>query len=68
MMRLAKSEYIFGKYIGYDELIAGLETVTKDEVVHVARRAFRDEGVSMVILGPVNGGDVDRGCLRFSGN
>ncbi len=68
MMRLAKNEYIFGKNIGYEELIADLEKVTKDEVVHAAREAFRDKGVSMVILGPVKEGDVDRGCLRFSGN
>jgi predicted Zn-dependent peptidase len=68
MMRLAKSEYIFGRYIGYDELIADLEKVTLDEVVHVARQAFRDDGVSMVILGPVKEEDVDLGYLRFSGN
>ena len=66
MMRLAKNEYIFGRYMSYDELIANLEKVTVDEVVKVAGETFQDNKVSLVTLGHTKGEDVDLGCLQFS--
>ena len=36
MMRLAKNEYVFGRYMGFDELVTHLEKVTVDEVVAMA--------------------------------
>ena len=68
MMRLAKNEFVFGKHMSYEELVSDLEKVIIDEVVQVANQAFKDEGVSMVTLGPVKEEDVDLGRLRFAGN
>lgn len=65
MMRLAKNEYVFGKYVGYDELVASLEKVTVDELVAVAEETFRSNEVSLVTLGPTSSDDLDMGHLQF---
>jgi predicted Zn-dependent peptidase len=65
MMRMAKNEFVYNRYISYDELIRNLRSVTRDDVVRVARHCFQDGGVSLVTLGPVSGADVDAGSLNF---
>lgn len=66
MMRLAKNEGVFGRYVGYDEVISRIEQVTLDEVVAVARQAFRDRRVSFVTLGPLDEKDVDLDLVAFN--
>ena len=66
MMRLAKNEYIYGKYISYEELVDSLEKVTVDEVVAVAEDAFQNDEVLLTTLGPVKKEDMDLGCLQFT--
>lgn len=65
MMRLAKNEGVFGRHIGYDEVISRIETVTLDEVVAVAGQAFRNDHVSLVTLGPLEQRNVDLGLIAF---
>ena len=67
MMRLAKNEFVFEKYVGYDELIARLEKVTLDEVIEAAGETFQDNGVSLSTLGPLRQEDLDLSCLQFNG-
>jgi len=67
MMRLAKNEFVFGRFVDYDEVLSDLERVTVEEVVSVAREAFGDEGVSLTTLGPLREEDVDLNYLKFSG-
>jgi len=59
MMRLAKNEYIFGRYIEYEEVIEKLEGVTIDEVVDCLREAFLPGHVSMATLGPIRKKELD---------
>ena len=66
MMRLAKNEYVFGRYISYEELVASLESVTIDGVVAIARETFHSQNVSLVTLGPLTEEDLDLECLKFS--
>ncbi len=66
MMRLAKNEYVFGRYVGYEEVISLVEKVQMDEVVAVAHQSFQEETVSLVTLGPFRREDLNGGCLRFS--
>ncbi len=54
MMRLARNEFIFGRYISYEELIGELEKVTLDEVIDVARGIFSAGKVSLTLLGPMD--------------
>jgi predicted Zn-dependent peptidase len=65
MMRLAKNEFVFERYVPYEELVSNLEKVSVDEVVDVAGEIFREKRVSLVTLGPVREEDVDGSCLQF---
>ena len=65
MMRLAKNEYVFGRYIGYEELVASLESVTIDDVVAIAGKAFHSQKVSLVTLGPLKEQDLDLEYLQL---
>ncbi len=65
MMRIAKNEIIFNRYIDYKELISNLERVSIDEVIEVARDIFQDSKVSLATLGPFNEEDLDMGNLEF---
>ena len=60
MMRTAKNEFIFRRYVDYEELVSDLEKVTADEVVEAACTTFRDGEVSLVTLGPLREEDFDR--------
>ena len=65
MMRLAKNDYIFERYVSYDELVASLEKVTVDQVVAVAEDTFQDNKVSLVTLGHTKSEDLDLAHLQF---
>ena len=65
MIRLAKNEGIFGRYISYEEVVADLQKVTVDQVVEVARQAFEKDSVSLVTLGPLEKEKLDLGNVRF---
>ncbi len=66
MMRLAKNDYVFGRYVSYDELVAKLQEVTVDQVVAVAQDTFQNDEVSLVTLGQTKKEDLDLACLQFS--
>ena len=58
MLRIAKNEYLFNRYISYEEVVASLEGVTIDEVVTCAREAFTPENISLATLGPFKKEDM----------
>jgi predicted Zn-dependent peptidase len=63
MSRLAKNEIIFERFVTYDEIDAGLEEVTVKDVQAMAQEIFRPEAMSLVLLGQVDGLDVDQTYL-----
>ena len=65
MMRLAKNEFVFGRYVDYEELVSSLEQVTIDEVVETANDTFRMSKISFAALGPLKDEDLDRGLLEY---
>jgi predicted Zn-dependent peptidase len=65
MMRLAKNEALFGRYVSYDEVVERIEKVTVDEVVSVAKQAFQGHNVSLVTLGPLEQKDLDPDHVAF---
>jgi predicted Zn-dependent peptidase len=65
MMRMAKNEFIFGRYVDSEEIVSQLEKVTVDEVIDVASDVFRDGKVSLTTLGPFREEDLDRSNLQF---
>jgi predicted Zn-dependent peptidase len=66
MMRIAKNEFVFEKYVSYEELESNLEQVTVNEVIEIAQDTFRDGKVSLTTLGPIREEDLDKGCLQFN--
>lgn len=65
MIRLAKNEGIFGRYISYDEVVSDLQKVTVDQVVEVAVQAFEKDSISLVTLGPLEKDKLDLSNLSF---
>ena len=63
MSRLAKNEIIFDRFVPYEEIEAGLEGVTVQEVQSLAQELFRPEFMSLVLLGQVDGLKVDQTYL-----
>ena len=53
MLRLAKNEINFGHYIPLTDIIAGVEKVTEDEVLELARELLQADCWGMAALGPV---------------
>lgn len=65
MMRTARNELVFGRYVSYEGLISDLERVSLVDLIDIAKTVFQDGKVSLTTLGPVNESDIDQGCLSF---
>ena len=65
MMRLAKYEYLFDRYVEYDEIVNDIERVTLSEVIDIAKEIFTTGKLSMVTLGPLEKKDLDLNNLIF---
>ncbi|MDZ7697319.1 MAG: pitrilysin family protein [Deltaproteobacteria bacterium] len=66
MMRLARNEFVFGRYISHEEVVKRIEAVPFREVIDVANRIFRNENIAFTALGPLESDAVDRNCLLFN--
>jgi predicted Zn-dependent peptidase len=63
MSNLARQELYFRRFYSLDEILAGIETVTREEIQAVAREFFRPEQIAVTALGPLNGFTLDRARL-----
>jgi predicted Zn-dependent peptidase len=63
MSNLARQELYFGRFYSLDEILASIETVTREEIQTLAQEFFRPEQISATVLGPVNGFSLDRARL-----
>jgi len=66
MMRIAKNEFVFGRYVDYEELVSSLEQVSIDEVVETANDTFRESKISFVALGPLKDDAIDIGLIDYN--
>lgn len=57
MMRLAKSELYYGRYISLDELIEQIDAVDREELRQFAEEFFREDQFSETLLLPDEGGE-----------
>ncbi len=53
MSRLAKNEIFFHRFIPTEEIIEGIEEVSAEEVCSLAQEIFRQDSLSLTVLGPV---------------
>jgi predicted Zn-dependent peptidase len=65
MMRIAKNEFNFERYVPYEELIASLEKVTLDEVIEITDSIFQEGKISLTTLGPLEEEGLDKSNLQF---
>jgi predicted Zn-dependent peptidase len=63
MSNLARQELYFRRFYSLDEILAGIETVTREEIQAIAREFFRPEQIAVTALGPLNGFTLDRARL-----
>ncbi len=52
MQHLAVSEIYWGRVLSFDEIVAGVDTVTAEDVYRVAGRAFTPDRQALVAIGP----------------
>jgi predicted Zn-dependent peptidase len=63
MSNLARQELYFRRFYSLDEILKGIDTVTREEVQSLAREYFRPEQIAVTVLGPLNGFSLDRARL-----
>jgi predicted Zn-dependent peptidase len=63
MSNLARQELYFGRFFSLDEILAGIEAVTREELQSLARQYFQTEQIAVTVLGPLNGFTLDRSRL-----
>ena len=65
MGNLARQSLYFGRFFSLDELLAGIESVTQEQVQQVAREFFVSELTGLALLGRLDGVSIDRGQLEI---
>jgi predicted Zn-dependent peptidase len=63
MSNLARQELYFGRFYSLDEILAGIEAVTSEELQSLAQRYFQATQIAVTVLGPLNGFSLDRSRL-----
>ena len=63
MSRIARQEIYFGKYLSMDDIIKGVEKVTKEQVQRLAQQFFTRDNISLTILGPLTRTDIPDSIL-----
>jgi predicted Zn-dependent peptidase len=55
MSHLARQEMVFGRNVSMDEIAAGIDAVTAENVREVARELFVPAEIALTVLGPLDG-------------
>ena len=63
MSNLARQELYFGRFFSLDEILAGIEAVTREELQALAQQYFQTDLIAATVLGPLNGFTLDRSRL-----
>jgi predicted Zn-dependent peptidase len=63
MSNLARQAMYLGRFISLDEMLASIETVTREEVHTIARDFFEPERITLTVLGSLNGFRATRELL-----
>ena len=65
MSHLARQEIYFDRQFGLDETLEGIEAVTANDVLRVARDLFSNGSLAATVLGSVNGLQIPRDRLSL---
>ena len=58
MQRLATNEIYFRRDVAVEEVFAGIDAVTNDQIIELAARCFRPEAMGLVLLGDLKGREL----------
>jgi predicted Zn-dependent peptidase len=58
MSRIARQEIYYGKHVTMDDIIKGVEKVTREQVQRVAQQLFSRENIALAMLGPLSRTDL----------
>jgi predicted Zn-dependent peptidase len=58
MQRLATNEIYFRRDIPVGEVVAGIEAVANDQIIELAARCFKRDGMGLVLLGDLKGREL----------
>ena len=64
MSRIARQEMYYGKHISVEDILKGVESVTRAQVQNVARQLFDREHISLAMLGPISKSDVPAAVME----
>ena len=59
MTRIARNELHFGRYIALEEVLALIDRVSREDILHLSKRIFGRQGLNFTGLGPLEETDVD---------
>jgi predicted Zn-dependent peptidase len=65
MMRNAKNELVYGRYVPYEEVTERLEAVRLEDVLEAAKEIFQEGRVAMTVLGPLGEDEIGKHPLKF---
>jgi hypothetical protein len=63
---MARQEYYYGRQFSADEIIAAIDAVTLDDVLHVAETIVDPESLSLTVLGNVKRNKVLQELVRMT--
>jgi predicted Zn-dependent peptidase len=63
MSQLARHEIYFKRFFTIDETLAGIEAVTREEILKIAGESFESERIAAAAVGPPNGFRLTRDLL-----
>lgn len=55
MSNLARQELYFGRFFDLDEILAGIEAVTAEELARISSEFFQSDKIALTLLGELNG-------------
>jgi len=55
MFRQVQNEIHFGRFVPLDEVINGIESVRKEDILNLSRNLFDSNNLAITLLGPVSG-------------
>jgi predicted Zn-dependent peptidase len=64
MHRLTKNEFLFGRYVPFDEIEAKIENTTSQSIQEWFCSAFQKDKLGLLLLGPVDPDKVDLGRFQ----
>ena len=64
MTRLAKNEICFGKLVPSEEVTAGIDRVTREDVQAMARHMFNPNLMTVTAIGPISEKDLTLNIIR----